>query len=77
MCQPRWSPDGVLHLVSDRSGWWNLYAWRDDRLDPVITGEFEVAAAPWEFGYRTYAFQGAQVVVVIQQGAQHHLAVGS
>ena len=23
--QPEWSPDGVLHLVSDRSGWWNLY----------------------------------------------------
>ncbi|SNS47882.1 Dipeptidyl aminopeptidase/acylaminoacyl peptidase [Streptosporangium subroseum] len=75
VCQPRWSPDGVLHLVSDRSGWWNLYAWRDDHLDPVITGEFEVAAAPWEFGYRTYAFRDAQVVAVIQQGPQHHLAV--
>ena len=23
--QPEWSPDGVLHLVSDRTGWWNLY----------------------------------------------------
>ena len=23
--QPEWSPDGALHLVSDRSGWWNLY----------------------------------------------------
>ncbi len=23
--QPRWSPDGVLHWVSDRTGWWNLY----------------------------------------------------
>ncbi|MEV0417774.1 S9 family peptidase [Streptosporangium canum] len=73
VCQPRWSPDGVLHLVSDRSGWWNLYAWRDDRLDPVIKGEFEVAAAPWEFGYRTYAFQNAQIVAVIQQGPEHHL----
>ncbi|MER5418904.1 S9 family peptidase [Streptosporangium roseum] len=73
VCQPQWSPDGVLHLVSDRSGWWNLYAWRDDRLDPVITGEFEVAAAPWEFGYRTYAFQNAQIVAVMQQGPEHHL----
>ncbi|SFK00411.1 Dipeptidyl aminopeptidase/acylaminoacyl peptidase [Streptosporangium canum] len=73
VCQPQWSPDSVLHLVSDRSGWWNLYAWRDDRLDPVITGEFEVAAAPWEFGYRTYAFQNAQIVAVIQQGPEHHL----
>ena len=23
--QPEWSPDGVLHFVSDRDGWWNLY----------------------------------------------------
>ncbi|MCA1815189.1 MAG: prolyl oligopeptidase family serine peptidase [Acidobacteria bacterium] len=23
--QPEWSPAGVLHFVSDRSGWWNLY----------------------------------------------------
>ena len=27
--QPEWSPDGVLHFVSDRSGWWNLYRQRD------------------------------------------------
>lgn len=25
--QPEWSPDGVLYLISDRSGWWNLYRW--------------------------------------------------
>ncbi len=23
--QPEWSPDGVLHFSSDRTGWWNLY----------------------------------------------------
>ena len=23
--QPEWSPDGVLHYSSDRTGWWNLY----------------------------------------------------
>ena len=23
--QPEWGPDGVLHFVSDRTGWWNLY----------------------------------------------------
>ncbi|MEB3356552.1 MAG: S9 family peptidase [Synechococcales bacterium] len=25
--QPAWSPDGVLHFVSDRTNWWNLYRW--------------------------------------------------
>ncbi|GAA0835038.1 S9 family peptidase [Streptosporangium amethystogenes subsp. fukuiense] len=75
VCQPRWSDDGVLHFVSDRSGWWNLYAWRDGHAEPVITGEFEVAAAPWEFGYRTYVFQGDQVIAVVQQGPLHSLVV--
>ena len=27
--QPEWDPDGRLHFVSDRDGWWNLY--RRDR----------------------------------------------
>ena len=22
---PKWSPDGVLHAVADRTGWWNIY----------------------------------------------------
>src|SRR5205823_291866 len=26
--QPEWSPEGLLHFVSDRTGYWNLYAWR-------------------------------------------------
>ena len=29
--QPLWSPDGRLHFVSDRSGWWNLYRWGERR----------------------------------------------
>jgi WD40-like Beta Propeller Repeat. len=28
--QPEWSPDGVLHFVSDRTGWWNLYRLLDE-----------------------------------------------
>ena len=27
--QPEWSPDGILYFVSDRTGWWNLYRWRE------------------------------------------------
>ncbi len=75
VCQPQWSDDGTLHFVSDRSGWWNLYAWREGRTEPVITGEFEVAAAPWEFGYRTYEIQDSQITAIIQQGPSHSLVV--
>ena len=27
--QPMWSPTGVLYFISDRTGWWNLYRWRE------------------------------------------------
>ena len=32
---PEWSPEGILHFVSDRSGWWNLYQWRDGRVEAL------------------------------------------
>src|ERR1700694_186175 len=27
--QPEWSPEGILHFVSDQTGWWNLYRWQN------------------------------------------------
>ena len=32
--QPTWSPNGILHFVTDRTGWWNIHAWKDgDRVN--------------------------------------------
>jgi dipeptidyl aminopeptidase/acylaminoacyl peptidase len=74
--QPEWSPDGVLHLVSDRSGWWNLYAWRDGQLSPVWTPESELGVAQWEFGYSTYAFLNRdRIAVLAQNGGRQSLHV--
>ena len=47
--QPLWSPDGRLHFVSDRSGWWNLYGVEPARRGPSARGASEprpLAAAP-------------------------------
>lgn len=54
--QPRWSPDGTLHFLSDRRGWWNLYA--DDGLSgrAVFTPDAEMGGPDWVFGQSTYAF---------------------
>jgi dipeptidyl aminopeptidase/acylaminoacyl peptidase len=49
---PAWSPAGVLHWVSDRSGWWNLY--RDG--EPLHPADAEFGAPLWIFGQSTYAF---------------------
>jgi dipeptidyl aminopeptidase/acylaminoacyl peptidase len=54
--QPEWSPEGTLHFISDRSGWWNLYRYRQGRTEPLLAVEAEFGEAQWEFDYSTYAF---------------------
>ena len=54
--QPEWSAEGVLHFVSDRSGWWNLYRERHGQVEPLLPMAAEFADAPWELDYSSYAF---------------------
>lgn len=54
--QPEWSPDGILHFVSDRAGWWNLYRLRDGRCEALTDLEAEFGRPQWTFGMSTYAF---------------------
>lgn len=53
--QPEWGPDGTVHFVSDRCGWWNLHRERDERVEPLLLMEAEFADAPWELDYSSYA----------------------
>jgi dipeptidyl aminopeptidase/acylaminoacyl peptidase len=53
--QPEWLSDGGLCFVSDRTGWWNLYLWRDGRSEPLCEMAAEFGAAQWQFGMSTYA----------------------
>ena len=62
--QPEWSPDGLLHYVSDRSGWWNIYR-RDasgssTNLCPMAA---EFGRAQWTLGMSTYAFLSTRQLV--------------
>lgn len=61
--QPEWSPDGVLYFVSDRTGWWNLYRWRDGGIEPLCRMEAEFGRAQWLFGMSTYAFESANRII--------------
>ena len=73
--QPEWSPDGVLHFVSDRTGWWNLYRWRDGRVEPLIEMEAEFGRPQWIFAWPTYAFESAgRIICAYTEGGTWHLA---
>lgn len=58
--QPEWSPAGVLHFVSDRTGWWNLYRWQDGVAEPLAALAAEFGLPQWVFGMSTYAFVDAE-----------------
>ena len=73
--QPEWSPDGTLHFLSDRTGWWNLYRLREDRVEPLCEMEAEFGVPQWGFGMSTYAFASpARIVCSYKERGSSHLA---
>jgi dipeptidyl aminopeptidase/acylaminoacyl peptidase len=74
--QPAWSPGGVLHFVSDRSGWWNLYRLRDGQAEPLHPMQAEFGLPQWVFGMCTYDFESeSRIVCVYQSDGVDHLAI--
>jgi dipeptidyl aminopeptidase/acylaminoacyl peptidase len=63
IAQPEWAPSGILHAVSDETGWWNLYAFDELDAKPASAAGRAVAPMPaefadpaWVFGQSSYAF---------------------
>jgi dipeptidyl aminopeptidase/acylaminoacyl peptidase len=63
ICQPEWSPGGVLHFVSDRSGWWNLYRLAGAATQALCARAAEFATPHWTFGGSMYGFRSEQEIV--------------
>lgn len=57
--QPEWSPEGVLHFASDRTGWWNLYRLRDGVIEALCPMDADVGTAQWGLGMSAYGFVAA------------------
>jgi dipeptidyl aminopeptidase/acylaminoacyl peptidase len=64
--QPEWSPEGQLHFVSDRDGWWNLYrTGGDGGIEQLTHEEADLGHPQWLFGGSTYTFlEGGGIVCV-------------
>ncbi len=74
--QPSWSPDGVLHFISDRTGWWNLYALRDGETVPLAPMDAECGVPLWTFDLGTYAFlDDGRILCVVRTRGEAHLAL--
>src|SRR5262249_26838360 len=77
---PEWSPQGVLHFVSDRTGWWNLYRLGAGGAEALAPMEAEFGVPHWVFGSATYTFldDGRIACIYSSQGIDHlgFLSVG-
>jgi dipeptidyl aminopeptidase/acylaminoacyl peptidase len=81
--QPEWGPDGRLHFVSDRDGWWNLYCAREPgaelsgeegALMQLTEEEADFAHPQWLFGGATYVFLESGAIACVRcEGAEERL----
>jgi dipeptidyl aminopeptidase/acylaminoacyl peptidase len=76
--QPAWGADGSLYFISDRTGWWNLYAERSGKVEPVFEIDAEVGSPQWLFGYSRYAFlSDGGIACIYSKSGLDYLAIVS
>jgi len=71
--QPEWSPDGDLYFISDQTGWWNIFRWRDESVESLTEMKAEFGKPQWILGMSTYAFESNDRIICTytQQGIWH------
>ncbi len=67
--QPTWSEDGTLHFVTDRSGWWNIHAWRAGAAVHLVDEESDHGRPDWQFGFTSYAHLPEGEIAIGKGGA--------
>jgi dipeptidyl aminopeptidase/acylaminoacyl peptidase len=67
----------VLHFVSDRNGWWNLYRLRGGTAEQMCPRPAEFGRPQWVFGNPTYAFaaDGRLFCTFTERGTWHLAAL--
>jgi acetyl esterase/lipase len=73
---PVWRDDRSLYVISDRSGWWNLYV--ADLLAfprPLCPREEEFAEPPWQLGARSFGELGDGRLAVLHGAGELRLGV--
>jgi dipeptidyl aminopeptidase/acylaminoacyl peptidase len=73
--QPEWGPDGSIHFVSDRTGWWNLYVERDGTTTAITSLEAEFGYPQWVFGLSRYGFLGDGIATLYTRGGSDFVAI--
>ncbi len=74
--QPEWSPQGELHFISDRTGWWNLYRAGEEGHENLYPWQKEFGLPQWVLGMSTYDFtESGDIVALYHDEAGWHLGI--
>jgi len=77
--EPQWDEDGTLYVLSDRTGWWNLYRCTGfegphSRLEAVTNLEAEIGGPLWQLGMQSYVLLGSgQALLRVSRDARDTL----
>jgi dipeptidyl aminopeptidase/acylaminoacyl peptidase len=74
--EPKWGKDGSLYFLSDRSGWWNLYRKKGDKIEALHPMEAEFGIPKWLFGMNRYDFidGGKKILCIYTMKGSDYLA---
>lgn len=64
--EPSWGPDGSLYFMSDETGWWNLYRWKEKGISCVFPTDHDCATPPWKLGNAHYAVFDEGIVLTMR-----------
>ena len=67
--QPTWNQDGTLHFVTDRTGWWNIYAWRGGAAVNLLDEKSDHGRPDWQFAFTSYCHLPDGSIAVGKGGA--------
>jgi len=69
--QPSWSPTGILHYLSDKTDFWQLYALGSKR--PILETDGDIGYPPWVHGLSRYDFleDGSVVFANYKEGIDY------
>lgn len=74
ICQPEFSPHGVLYFSSDRHNWWNIYRReKDGNIESLYPLDAEFGYPHWVFGESVYGFADENTIICTynQDGISH------
>ncbi|MGF1454013.1 MAG: S9 family peptidase [Alphaproteobacteria bacterium] len=74
--QPRWTADGRLLFLADRSGYWALYEWENGTVRPVIERPADLGGPLWSLGESWFdVLADGRIIAAYTEGAKGELGL--